>query len=239
MKCERMIRRLQKFFIELNIFETDTDDEHQIRLQLWSTRLYIPVLSLAIIILATYTINNVSTKQIDISNPSLSAYFALYNNYENVRCPCTQISASYQTFIELSTVFHQVCSSDLTSIDWIKFLFDNNQTGAFYAIDFRASASNQFQVLQLLCQLSSQVVENSIQAFYASELISGELLHEDLFKTQLEADISRFQMSTLSDFERTLTFMRSLIFSNTLMPAIETAYSFAVSDTGAINSFPL
>lgn len=239
MKCERVIRHLQKFFIKLNLFEEDTDDEHQVRLQLWSTRLYIPVLSLAMIVLVTYTITNVSTKQVEISNPSLSNYFALYDKYKNVRCPCTEISTSYQTLVQLSAIFHEVCSSDLTSMDWIKFLFENNGTTTLYAVDFRVSASNQFQVLQRLCQLSSDVIQNSIEAFYTSNLISGELLTENLFKNQLEADISRFQMSTISDFGRTLTFMRSLTFSNILIPAIQTAYTFTVSAMGALNSFPL
>ncbi|CAF3481438.1 unnamed protein product [Rotaria socialis] len=197
------------------------------------------MLLLAMIILVAYTATNISAKQIDISNPSLSAYLNLYTKYNSVTCPCTKISASYQSFVELSIVFHQICSSDLISTDWIEFLFDNNETTIIYAADFRASASNQFQVLQALCQLSTEIVRNGVDIFYTSELISGELLSEDLFKSQLEADISRFQMSIASDFGRTLTFMRSLTFSNALMPAIETAYTFIVSDQGALGSYPL
>ncbi|CAF3319831.1 unnamed protein product [Rotaria sp. Silwood2] len=188
------------------------------------------------IILATYTITNVSARQIEIPNPSLSTYLELCNNHENMKCPCTQISANYQGFVQLSSIFHQVCASDLISPEWIKFLFDNNKTIVRYAADFRATASIQFQALQELCQLSFTVVQDSIEGFYTNELISGELLSENLFKAQLKADIARFQMSTISDFRRALTFMRSFTFSNALIPAIETAYTFLVyvDDSGAV-----
>ena len=49
------------------------------------------------------------------------------------------IAISYETF-------HQVCSSDLISNEWIKYLDEKDRTTLRYAVDFRATVFNQFQI---------------------------------------------------------------------------------------------
>jgi hypothetical protein len=226
MERESFLRRKCRFLIELNLFETDATDEHSVRIQRWSTRLYIFVLATAMMILLVYTTLNVITKQIEVQNPSLQIYFDLYNKYGNVKCACNQISSSYETFVKLSPLYHEVCASDFISQKWIDFLFDNNKTMIRHAVDFRASASNQFQVLRALCQISSSAVNDALETFYKSKLISGDLLNEDLFNAQLDADILAFQSITILNFQRSLIFMRSFTYGNLFMPAIQTAFRF-------------
>jgi hypothetical protein len=228
MEHESFLYRKCRFFIELNLFETVATDEHSVRIQRWSTRLYIFVLTTAMIILLAYTTLNVMTKQIEVQNPSLLTYFNLYNKYGNVRCRCTQIALSYRAFVELSPLYHQVCRSDFISQKWIDFLFDNNMTMMRYAVDFRASASNQFQVLRELCQISYSAIDDALETFYKSKLISGDLFNKDLFNAQLNADILAFQSVTILNFRRSLIFMRSFIAGNAFMPAIQTAFRFVL-----------
>jgi len=228
MERESFVRRKRRAFIELNLFETDIVDEHSVHNQRWSTRIYIFVLIFAMMIFLVYTTLQATTKQIEVLNPSLFTYFHLYSKYENVKCSCTEISSSYQTFVELSFLYHEVCQSDFISQKWIDFLFDNNKSTIRYAVDFRASASNQFQVLRELCQLSLTEVNDSLEIFYKSEFISGHLLNEDLFNAQLDADILSFQSITISNFRRSLGFMRSFTFANYFMPAIKTAFSLVL-----------
>jgi hypothetical protein len=232
------IRRFGGDVVEYNVFDTNSTDESIIRIQRWSTRLYILVLWLAMTVLLFYTTLHVSSNQIQIKNPSLSIYLNLYDQHQDITCPCTQISTSYQEFVQLSTSYNQICSSEFVSDKWINFLFDNNLTTSRYAADFRATASHQFQVLQQLCQLSITAVENAVETLYSSQLISGYLLSKDLFEAQLEADILAFQRITTSTFWSELALVRSLIFGNQLMPAIETAFTIIVrSDTpGVIRS---
>ena len=222
------IRRFGRLIVEYNVFDTNSTDESIIRIQRWSTRLYILVLWLAMTVLLFYTTLHVSSSQIEIKNPSLPTYLNLYNQYQNIKCPCTQISTSYETFLELSTSYNQICSSEFISEEWINFLFDNNQTTSRYAADFRATASHQFQVLRELCQLSISAVENAVETLYSSQLISGQLLSKDLFEAELDADIQAFQRITASNFWSEFTLVRSLVFGNQLMPAIETAFTIIV-----------
>ena len=229
---------LIRVIVEYNVFDTNSTDESIVRIQRWSTRLYILVLWLAMTVLIIYTALHVSSQEIQVENPSLSAYLYLYNQHKDIECPCTQISTSYEEFVQIITSYNQICSSKFVSDQWIQFLFDNNQTTSRYAADFRATATFQFQTLRQLCQLSISTVENGIQTLYNSQLISGQLLSKDLFEAELEADILAFQRITAANFWSEFTLVRSLMFGNQLMPAIETAFTIIVrSDTpGVIRS---
>lgn len=216
--------RLRRFLIELNLFKTNEIDEDNIRVQRWSTRLYIPILLFGMSILIIYTSLQVQSTQIQIENPSLPIYLDLYEKYGNVKCPCSQISISYEKFLEISSEFHQICSSDFVSDEWIRFLYDKNVTTLRYTVDFRATAFNQFQILQQLCQSSIIAINDGIQSLYQNSLLSGQLLNQDLFNAQVQADILSFQTITRSDFATSFLFMRSFMTGNELLTAVETAY---------------
>ena len=218
-----------------NIFDTNSTDESIIRIQRRSTRVYILALSLAMLILIMYTTLRVSSSQFQIDNPSLSTYFYFYEQYQNIKCPCRQYSTEYSEFVRVSAKYHQVCSNQLTSNEWIAFLFDNQQTTSRYAADFRATASHQFQTLKILCDLSKATIENGIEKLYSNNLISGRLLSKEYFEAELEADILEFERITKANFQRELTLVRALMFGNQLMPAVETAFTIIVrSDTPGV-----
>jgi hypothetical protein len=94
-----------RIIFEYNAFNTNSTNESIIPIQRWSTRLYILVLWLAMKVLIIYTI------YIFLQ----STYFNLYNQYKNIKCPCTQVSISYKEFVELSPSYNQICSSEFVS----------------------------------------------------------------------------------------------------------------------------
>ena len=233
-----VLRRFRRSAANYNVFDTNSTDEAIIRHERWSTRLYICLLSLAMLVLLFYTTLYVTSSQLEIENPSLDGYLNLYRTYQNIKCPCSQISTTYDRFLQLEATYHPICSSDFVSARWIQFLFDNNRTTSRYAADFRATASHQFQVLRELCHLAIEAVENGLATLYSDQLISGQMLSKNIFEAKLEADILAFQRITTANFWRELTLVRSLMFGNQLMPAIETAFTIIVrSDTpGVIRS---
>lgn len=217
--------RFQRFFRDLNLFKTSNQDEHHLRIERWSTRLYIPLLFIVLLILLFYTILETHSEQIQIRNPTLSTYLSLYEKSPDLKCPCTEISISYEKFLELSPLFHQVCSSDLITDEWISFLYDPEKTPLRYPADFRATAFNEFQILRELCSLSITAILDGIETLYKSELISGELLNEKLFQAQVEADISASQTIIMSDFTRSFSFTRNFIVGNALLTGIQNTYT--------------
>ena len=228
MEVEGSLSRLGGFFVKLNLFKTYQTDEPSLRNQRWSTRLYILILFAGISILLVYTTSQIHSQQIQLQNPSLSTYRHFYDKYNSIKCPCTQIAVPYKYFLQISPVFHQVCSSDLTSAEWISFLYDKNKTAVRYQADFRATALSQFQILRELCQSSQTATNDGIETLYNRQLVSDELLNENTFLATVEAGILAFQTITMSDFARSLSLLRNFIIENGFFAAVQTAFTFII-----------
>ncbi|CAF0902204.1 unnamed protein product [Adineta steineri] len=133
----------------------------------------------------------------------------LQNTYDtNLKCPCTEISASYRSFVEIIPTYHEICSSDFVSQKWIDMLF-NDQTSTRYVLDFRATASQQFQVLRELCKFSQTAINNDIQGLYDDQLISAYLLSESLLQAEMVSFTTTFRTSSVANALRSLSFMRT------------------------------
>ncbi|CAF1340462.1 unnamed protein product [Adineta steineri] len=69
------------------------------------------------------------------------------------------------------------------------------------------------------------------------QLMSGELLNQDLFNAQVETDISIFQTITRSNFLRSLTSMRSFINRNELLTTSLISATTSVSHDNTVTSY--
>ncbi|CAF4305961.1 unnamed protein product, partial [Adineta steineri] len=59
--------------------------------------------------------------------------------------------------------FHDLCSSQFVSQDWINYLYDaGNLVYRYSFTDFRASAVGQFQLLTSLCEISQETIIKSL-----------------------------------------------------------------------------
>ncbi|UJR06784.1 hypothetical protein I4U23_011071 [Adineta vaga] len=159
---------------------------------------------------------------VELQNPSVEFYLQLQKTHNDVSCPCTQISVAYGSFVELSPIYHAICFSDFISQTWIDLLVDN-RTAMRYPIDFRSSASLQFQVLRELCSRSRTVLNNNIQSFYNTKLISGYLTRENLLLIDTEAVIDTLKKRIFEDFQQPILFIRPLMIDNLIASGIQTA----------------
>jgi hypothetical protein len=87
-------------------------DEHELRTQRLSTRLFIFALILSMIILLLYTSLIRVTKTVYIETPFFAQYSQLNSTYgQSPTCPCSKISINYGEFLCIEYTLHQVCSS--------------------------------------------------------------------------------------------------------------------------------
>ncbi|CAF3824034.1 unnamed protein product [Rotaria sp. Silwood1] len=109
---------------QLNLFASEDptkDDEHEIRSQILSTRIFIIVLLLALVILTIYSSRVEITKTVTIFSPSLYEYSQLYaNRYQTLICTCTNIAIRHKTFIILQPNSHPICQSSFVDLRWEK-----------------------------------------------------------------------------------------------------------------------
>ena len=75
----------------------------------WSTRLYILVLIITLVIVALHTIIQPHTLTRIFLKPSLNIYNNLMNDYSDIlQCPCALISTPYHRYVQIEPIFHQV-----------------------------------------------------------------------------------------------------------------------------------
>ena len=92
-------RETKTYLKDLNLFSSipPSTDEHQLRQEKISTKLFLTFLITLMLVLLLYTSLVDNTETISIPAPSLVQYSRAYSKYqETLTCPCTQISIEYE-----------------------------------------------------------------------------------------------------------------------------------------------
>jgi hypothetical protein len=96
------------------------------RIGLGSTRIYLILLTLSMLILAVFNGLEQEKLVVTISSPSLAKFEQLQAAYSTIlTCPCNQITVPYGSFLSVTPEYHQVsCASVCEEKSWI---IRNNQ----------------------------------------------------------------------------------------------------------------
>jgi len=150
-------------------------------------RLHFILVVTILYVLYLYSVFSPHTTTVEIKKPSLSMYKDLVvQSYDSLECLCAHISIKYESFLNIEPRFHEVCSSDFVSDQWITYLYGNiPPVYQFSPTDFLYSASGQFQLLASFCQLSQETVNNSLSQLGVSDFINTELLSSTLFDDRI------------------------------------------------------
>lgn len=214
-------RSIGQRLLQINLFDTETNDEHLKRNEILSTRVYIIIIVTVLSLFTFYASLQSETKLFVISAPSLEQYEKLQMKFNHsLLCPCEQISISYEQFIEINVLYDEICSSDFISQKWIDYLFYEN-TSYYFQLDFRQSASAEFQILRTLCEQTRKTMNDSLTEFYSLQMITKQLTPTSLFDVQVDSFVQLFQQTTLQAFQNLLKLVRQTITGNVLFSAIE------------------
>ncbi len=91
-------------------------------------------------------------------------------------------------------------------------------------MDFRTSASPQFQVLALLCRTASTSVSNALIEFERQKLLSSHILSRVNYNGQIDVFIQHLQTTTIANILRTDRFLALNIAYNHLESSLRTNY---------------
>ncbi|CAF3628193.1 unnamed protein product [Rotaria sp. Silwood1] len=214
--------------VELNIFESETSrtSAFHLRTAIITTRVYLLMLVLAITILITFTSLQNQTETVSVLNPSEVTYDNLYKKYPTtIQCPCKHVLMNYRSFMSISVQYHPICSSSFISDRWISILFNPN-ISFFHPIDFRSSATGQFQLLASLCSLSLTSVSDAIDDFLSANFLTPDVFSRLQFDEQIRTQSLFVQISTANIFQNLLRLVRSTTYSNRLQTALQTSRSY-------------
>ncbi|CAF0954327.1 unnamed protein product [Adineta steineri] len=157
-------------------------------------------LDCSIVCLLLFTSLKSQTVTIIEQNPSLTKYKQLQTLYpDTLTCPCANTSMPYLTFVSLSPVFHQVCSSDLISESWISLLSNSTPADVIIGTWF-SKAAQYFGLLSSICQLASLTATENIHGFYARTFVTSYVLIERDFNIQVNATVKQLTESIVISF---------------------------------------
>ncbi|CAF1143926.1 unnamed protein product [Adineta steineri] len=239
----QVLKQQLKFSVQnFNIFPSipPSTDEHQLRNQRISTRIFIILLTLSLTVLILYTSLINTTQTFDINSPTIVKYSQLYSTYpQTLTCACTQVSVNYDKFIQVNYTLHQICTSIFVQDNWISYLNNASATALFFTDDFRASGSLIFQGLNAFCQLSNQTISNRLTQFYSSQYVSASVTPLQVLHSQSQAFVSQFISSMTNDFLLSILTIRETTQSNDLFSGQLTNYGLYMESNNDVESYPL
>ncbi|CAF1437766.1 unnamed protein product [Adineta steineri] len=199
------------------MFKHHESNEHEERYQRLGTRLYIFILIITLSILSIYILIEKGIHRITILKPTENQYKHFQQSYSNKSiCPCSSIAMTYANFVTIQPSYHQVCSSDLVSPQWI--LYNTRPATVTYTYtDYRLNAKSQFQLLAMFCQQAQQIVDNGIKTFLQTQFVSSQIDSQDLFESKINLSISACQSLILNRYLRPINIIRTIAQGNLLM----------------------
>ena len=211
-------RTLKKLLIELNIFKRRGSGEQQAYYQRMATRCYVLVLTIALVILTFYSLLAEERHRESIRSPTESEYNLLEQIYtDQLSCPCTSISMNYRTFINIEPRYHQVCSSDLVSTEWINYNSIQELDLLYDPDDYRMVATSYFRLLSAFCRSANKTIDDALRTYFQAQFVSSQVISRQLFESQVNKSIHNWQSSTTERFLSTIQLIEVMHFGNQLL----------------------
>ncbi|CAF3398826.1 unnamed protein product, partial [Rotaria socialis] len=205
--------QLRTYIIELNFFDNYSDDAFDILRGRISTWLYIILLTTIMMIIIIFKVKSSNWTNVTVYSPSIKQYENLYNQYPNtLQCPCSNISIPYDTFIQVTPIQHQVCTSNFVQPWWYESIspVENNNT----SLNSSIYISSYFQTMAVLCELTKLKLDDKIRQFSSTIFVSSQLFHQQLISIQANYLLQTLISSTITEFNDIFALISSVIQAN-------------------------
>ena len=205
----------------LNLFASSTtvNNEYELENERISTRIFIILLILSVLIVTIYAAQVNVIKTTEIKEPSYEEFHALTFHYpETLHCPCENPAISHEAFIILIPQFHQLCTSVFISKDWIDYL--TAAAGIYVSDDFSYTGVMYFRMLASFCRMANNTITNAMQTFKTTRFITANVLFKTLFEEQINAIIQSFEATTELTYYQTFHLLQFSIQANVLLSGL-------------------
>jgi hypothetical protein len=195
------------------------NDEYELQNERISTRIFVVMLIVSILIIFSYTAQVNITQTIEVKYPSYELFQSLSIRYpQTLRCPCNNVAISHGSFIFLQPEFHQLCSSDFVTANWINHLA--SAASELVEMDFTYLGSLFFLTLSSFCRSANETVLNALQTFTTTKYISSYALMENTFEEQINATITDFLSSTELSYYQSFDLIHFSTSTNVLLSSL-------------------
>ena len=210
----------------LNFFESEENDAESIRRQRLSTRIYLILLSIFLIILIMYALLLSRTTMVTIRKPSEEQFRQLNTIYpDTLTCPCSQVTARYEKFVNIQVRFHEVCYSVFSSQQFIDTVYAGN-VSFISPVHVRTIMSSFWQLIRSFCDLAQKTWIDSYTNLNSTLLISLTARSEFFIKTEVEKSLNFSLATAVSNFKRNLRIVHETTLANEWVSGLATNYYF-------------
>ena len=219
-------RRIFTQLREINLFRSDdaaTDNARETQDQLISTRLFVVLFLVSLVVLTVYLSQVQVTKTVAIAEPSSEQYFSLHNDasrFQTLTCPCKKIAIPQYHFITLQPSFHQVCQSDFVDSRWslgLAYTTNANLHERLSFYDFRYRMGYIFGTIASLCNLSKTAIDDELLDFGHASFITTQVIPQAQLREQAQSRIDSFISTTQNAFISSLQTIRDTTQANFIL----------------------
>ncbi|CAF4287047.1 unnamed protein product [Rotaria sp. Silwood2] len=199
--------RLQKYCLELNVFATGSNDTQIILHQRWSTRVYIVLFAVVLIVVGT--IAGFDVRSID-----------------------KIIGIAYETFVHTHVKFHHVCSSAFVTQAWINSIFLQKNHSSSSTYDIRYYLRYFWEIIAGFCSFSNSTWIDAVTSFGALRIVSPIAVVEENLRIQAQTTLDSSMSFAQTVLVRNLLAIRSIIAGNQFVSGLTTNYYLSYSPSG-------
>lgn len=145
----------------------------------------------------------------------------------SLQCPCSKTSLTYQSFVQLSGVLHQVCSSPFVETAWIDNILGDGNWSNVSMNEFRIRGVVYFLVLRSLCDMTGRAVYFTIRDYVSVQIFKGKMISEDQLTWQLNNRLNQSEMWNRIDLNILIVTIRGTIQSSQLMTVFSSNWVYS------------
>lgn len=216
-----LMRLCKKHVLHFDLFESKLswNDEQRRQTEIITTRIYLILLSLCIIIASIHTSSTIQTQVFTVKIPSKTTFDKLHSNPSyapTLECPCQNRTIPYNLFFRIFPRFHQICSSDFVMLNsnWVKYFSPFLFNTSYSYDDFRRFVVPQFRAIATLCNIANVTVADALTTFMSNTLISERVESDETIQSQVTLAIAQFHLSTNDAFSLMSNYTQDIVKGN-------------------------
>lgn len=221
-----------KWLLALNLFKSSetTTDQWTLRVERWTTRLYLFIFLVTIIIFTVYTSLAQQSTTFVADEPTVSTFERLIHDYQTIPyCPCTRIAIKHKTFVRVKTVLHPICSSSPYVVDpndeWLKVAYQVSNHSYIWPMDVRKTFVAFWQTIRSFCGRSQLAIDDALELFIASSILTSQIETREYILSETFSSLNRLQRTASANFARTLNIIYETMSNNLIVSAWNTNFA--------------
>ncbi|CAF1509726.1 unnamed protein product [Adineta ricciae] len=233
-KIGKVLSSLFGFLLNLNIFLVRDFNSNSSRVTVqnlgrWSTRLYISIFLLINIIFIFYNVTQSKSITKTFDQPQFNQYHHLIKIYgKKFKCSCSNIASKYETFVQIQPEYHEICKRQVVFDEWQMNLTKNHLSDIFLwkKNDYRLFLLAHIKYLQGLCSNSIEIIQNLVDQFHSTLLITAQLLEEKDFHSHINNFIEQTKSKAPHLLLNILSLIRIIYHGNAFISKYQSNYKY-------------